>query len=368
VQKKGSRIVNGVYIDPEDQYADAICASKLALGGAIKYKVKDEMGPYITTAWLTDNVVPSIGKRYAQDVSLIRNLGLAMLWLACDEDASKDLNLPEEILERVHSAYNDIPADDKPQQPVSKVQLHVYRHEDETIIEELVAVQSTTTTSEPSNTGDALARVPADSAGGGNGAMQHVLQTVVLQQRNLQQQMDDMRVTVHQNDQANRVWMENKFRLLNDNVRRFGGATQGGLARQDSRRQAEVRRSVAEGPPVNYLQRGRQWPKLAPNIKDLMVLWGEYEHGIAGRKAAKDWTREERGGGGDKKVKQTFYRRNCIWKMQRHLINKGKSIHAANAVIATTYGSGTSITNISASIVRDRKTCKAHGGLHPNFR
>ena len=193
MQKKGSRIVNGVYIDPEDQYADAICASKLALGGAIKYKVKDEMGPYITTAWLTDNVVPSIGKRYAQDVSLIRNLGLAMLWLACDEDASKDLNLPEEILERVHSAHNDIPADDKPQQPVSKVQLHVYRHEEETTTEELVAVQSTTTTSsKPGNAGDALARVPADSAGGGNGAMQHVLQTVVLQQRNLQQQMDDM--------------------------------------------------------------------------------------------------------------------------------------------------------------------------------
>jgi len=117
-----------------------------------------------------------------------------------------------------------------------------------------------------------------------------------------------------------------------------------------------------------FLRRGRQWPKLAPNIKDLMVLWGEYQHGIAGRKPAKDWTREERGGGGDKKVKQTYYRRNCIWKIQKLLVHGGKTIHAANAAIEVTYGSGSSITAISAGIVRDRKVYQQHGGLHPNFR
>ena len=38
VSKKGSKIVNQVYIDSEDIYADALCASVLALGGPIKYR------------------------------------------------------------------------------------------------------------------------------------------------------------------------------------------------------------------------------------------------------------------------------------------------------------------------------------------
>jgi len=229
VQKKGSRIVNGVYIDPEDVYSDAVCASKLALGGPIKYKLKEGMGPHITTAWLKTNVVPSMGQRYSQDEGLIRNLGLAMLWLVFDEAACTDLNVPEATKERVYSAYEDVAVENKPQQPVEKVQLHVYRHEDETMIEEIMPTQST---NELRHTGDALARVPAD-VGGGNGATQHVLQTVVIQQRNLLQQMNDLRVAVHQNDAATRVWMENKFRNINDNIRRFGGTMQGSLIRQD---------------------------------------------------------------------------------------------------------------------------------------
>jgi hypothetical protein len=95
-----------------------------------------------------------------------------------------------------------------------------------------------------------------------------------------------------------------------------------------------------------------------------MSLWTEYEFGIGGRKPAKNWTAAERG---NQKQKQTYYRRNCIWKIQLHLINKGHRIEAANAIIRSTYGERTSITNISKLIVRDRSEYKANGGLHPNL-
>ena len=91
----------------------------------------------------------------------------------------------------------------------------------------------------------------------------------------------------------------------------------------------------------------------------------EYEFGIGGRKPAKDWTIAERG---NKKQKQTYYRRNCIWKLQLHLINKGHRIESANKEIRKTYGQNTSVTNIAKAIVTDRSRYKAHGGLHPNFR
>jgi hypothetical protein len=180
-----------------------------------------------------------------------------------------------------------------------------------------------------------------------------------------------MQQTMLTMDQRNRAWAEGRFRTINDNIRRFGGTIQSGLAPQDPGRRAEVARYNAEGPRVpedNTLRRGRPWPKLASNIRDLMVLWTEWEYGIAGRKAAKDWTSIERGGGGDTKVKQMYHRRRNIWRIQQHLVNKGRNIQSANALIETTYGTNLSITAISMAIARDRATYRAHGGLHPNFR
>ena len=358
VAKKGSRIVNAVYIDPEDTYADAVVASKLALGGPIKYKVKAEVSSVITLPFLSEHVVPRIAQRFPQDPKLIQAFGVAMLWLALDGEAAEDLDVPTNIKERITAAYEAINVENKPEQPIERVPLHVYRSEDETTIDEVVQRQQ-------AGAADDEAQVPLD---GSSGATNHVLQTLVCQQRNLQRQFEDLQTQMHQMDQSNRVHMENKFRAVNNNVRRFGGTIQSGLSRQDPQRQAQVQRAAAERAPGTYVRHGRVWPKLSPNVKDLMVLWGEYEHGIAGGKPAKSWTREERGGGGNNKVKQTFYRRNNIWKIQKLLINKGHSVYDANAIIETTYGSGSSITAISAGIVRDRKVYHQHGGLHPNFR
>jgi hypothetical protein len=367
VTKKGSQIVNKVYIDPEDVYADALCASVLAIGGPIHYKVKPALSHHVTANWLAVHVVPGIAKRKTQDLGIIRNLGLALLWLAHDEEASDDLAMPDVMKKRIKDAYSDLPRQDKPYQPVEKFALHVYRHGEKTVIEEVAPLRAQSQEGQqPQNLADALAGIPAS---GGSAATQQVLQTLVIQQRNLQQQLHDMQQVWSTTDQRNRDWLENKFRTLNDNIRKFGGTIQGGLLRQDRGRQAAVRRDIAEGPHAEpYTNRGRVWPTLAPNVRDLMVLWNEWEYGVAGRKAAKDWTSVERGGGGNRKVKQMYHGRRNIWRIQQHLINKGRSIHSANALIEQTYGINQSITAISMAIARDRATYGATGGLHPNFR
>jgi hypothetical protein len=319
VQKKGSQIVNKVYIDPEDLYANALCASVLALGGPIKYKLKKGLEGCITVAWLADHVVPNIGRRFAEDQSLLSLLGLSMLWLARDEQASEDLRMPEEVKERIKLAYEDLALPNLPHQPVQKVPLHVYRHGEDTIIQEILPVRQEEQQPQQQqlNVGDELARMPA-TEGAPN---QHILQTLVIQQRNMMQQMEEIKQAMSTNDQRNRAWLEGQFRTLNNNMKRFGGTIQGGFVRQDPRRQAALTRANNEVPVLQpngtTRIRGRAWPTLAPNVRDLMGLWTEYEYGIGGRKAAKDWTSVERGAGGNTKVKQMYHRRRNIWRLQK---------------------------------------------------
>ena len=367
VAKKGSRIVNAVYIDPEDMYADASVASNLCLGGPIKYKVKEAMAAFITTEWLSQHVVPSIARRYGNDLALIRNLGLAMLFAMLDTEAHEHLSVNLFATVAAKEAYDAIPVAEKPEQPVIRVPLHVYRIGEETLIDEVWSGTEGTNNQDQqgaNNVGDSLARVPAS---GGSAATQQVLQTLLIQNQQLQRSIQEMENRLDLRDQANRSWLEDRLRRLNDNIRRFGGTIQGGLVRQNPDRQAAVRRynnepRAQETAPL----RGRTtaWPTLSPNISCLMSLWTEYEFGIGGRKPAKNWTPSERG---NPKQKQTYYRRNCVWKVQRHLINKGHRIEAANAIIRSTYGERTSITNTSKLIVRDRTRYKANGGIHPNF-
>jgi hypothetical protein len=231
VTKKGSQIVNKVYIDPEDVYADALCASVLAIGGPIHYKVKPALSRHVTANWLAVHMVPGIAKRKTQDLGIIRDLGLALLWLAHDEEASDDLAMPDVMKKRIKDAYSDLPRQDKPYQPVEKFALHVYRHGEKTVIEEVAPLRAQSQEGQqPQNLADALAGIPAS---GGSAATQQMLQTLVIQQRNLQQQLHDMQQVWSTTDQRNRDWLENKFRTLNDNIRKFGGTIQGGLLRQD---------------------------------------------------------------------------------------------------------------------------------------
>jgi len=382
VAKKGSRIVNAVYIDPEDMYADASAASNLCLGGPIKYKPKPAVADYITTEWLAAHVVPSIAKR-KNDLQLVRNLGLAYLFVIMEPEMEEEFNIGTLFASNVRQAYEALPLENKPEQPVSRLPVHVYRIGESTYIEEVW--QGGNEQQQPrqrqqeegggrAGTGtvaDNLARVPAS---GGTAATQQVLQTLLIQNQQLQRELQDMENRIENRDQANRSWLEDKFRRLNNNIRRFGGTIQGGLVRQDPNRQAAVQRYQGErGPadrphPFNHNRgnsRNRVWPTLCPNVNSLMSLWTEYEFGIGGRKAGKDWTAAERG---NPKQKQTFYRRNCVWKIQVHLINKDHRIESANALILQTYGQNTSITNISKAVVVDRNRFKRHNGLHPNFR
>jgi hypothetical protein len=93
--------------------------------------------------------------------------------------------------------------------------------------------------------------------------------------------------------------------------------------------------------------------------RDLWMLWDKYEHGLEGRKAAKDFNNTERG-----KVSSTYSKRNHVWQLIRRLVNQ-RGVHYSVAIdsIYEAYGDGISATNIIKAIQRDAKN-----DWHANLR
>jgi hypothetical protein len=106
----------------------------LCAGGAIKYKYKRNVA--ITDEWLFANVCPNIRRCFPNDSWLCKVLGMAMLWCALDQEASK-LYISQGMRDRITQAY--IPTHPEISQPIDKVALNIYRIEDTLMIHEIPA-------------------------------------------------------------------------------------------------------------------------------------------------------------------------------------------------------------------------------------
>ena len=97
---------------------------------------------------------------------------------------------------------------------------------------------------------------------------------------------------------------------------------------------------------------------LSKTPRDLETLWNEYENGIGGRKAAKDFNDAERG-----RVTGPYSKRNHVWKLIGRLVNKrGVDYKVAIADIYKVYG------NISVSKMIQAIQKDAQRGGHPSLK
>ena len=92
--------------------------------------------------------------------------------------------------------------------------------------------------------------------------------------------------------------------------------------------------------------------------RDLWTLWQEYEHGLDGRKPAREFSDVERG-----RVASTYSKRNHIWQLIGRLINR-RGVHHNIAIdsIYDVYGQ-IPVTKIIKAVQKDAKT-----GEHPRLR
>ena len=90
--------------------------------------------------------------------------------------------------------------------------------------------------------------------------------------------------------------------------------------------------------------------KLSKNPKDLYSVWKEWEFGLNGMKAAKDYSYHERGAN-----KFSYCRRKVFWDAVTGLISKGYTSDTAIDRIYLVYDEGRSVCGILKLMARDRR-------------
>ncbi len=89
--------------------------------------------------------------------------------------------------------------------------------------------------------------------------------------------------------------------------------------------------------------------KLSKSPSDLFVLWREYDQGLDGGKAAKDYTAVERG-----RNKHTYSRRRVLWDAVVKLMARGYMADSAIDQISGAYGRRLSVTQVINEMKKDR--------------
>ena len=90
--------------------------------------------------------------------------------------------------------------------------------------------------------------------------------------------------------------------------------------------------------------------KLSKKPRDLFVLWREYEQGLDGQKAARDYTRTERGGDN----KDNYARWEVFWNAVESLMVRGHTSDSAIDRIQCTYGRDSSVTQVINGLKKDK--------------
>ncbi|KAG7340248.1 hypothetical protein IV203_023791 [Nitzschia inconspicua] len=173
----------------------------------------------------------------------------------------------------------------------------------------------------------------------------------------LKEQVQNLRAVVDAHERNRRRYLEQEFQRINNNLTRIGDIIQEGLARQQQHLQAQQERLAAEEEEEQAPEAGGPIgaPTLAPNLKTLQEMWREWQFGIGGRKPAKDFTPPQERGNPTGCIKQTYYRRKCVWLILRHLNDNDHNISGAINIMKETYGQNVSVTDMQKAIVRDRR-------------
>ncbi len=309
--------VSDVYEDTELPYLDAKVADKLCFGGACYYVFPEEVTntaaeegestTAMTKTFIVSKVVPNIRKRLPDLAALV--LGKALLWLIYSPYNTTNHLVPQAFKDRIRWDLNAI--------VTATVRGVDCNAPDYNLIRQVPVVV----------TGDqgcvymvfdkqqaAVGTVEHGGAGilGGSGAAGVSAQLLSLQAAasQIRRELQELQT----NQMADRVLFTKHFTVVNGNLRRINlrpgvrGRRRTTPGNDDDIAAAALQAIAGRGAP----------PSLSPNLKNLFELWDKYQVGIGGRKAARLFSRAERGG----KVKHKYGRRLVIWTMVCGLVRQ----------------------------------------------
>jgi hypothetical protein len=340
------RRVSDRYVELALPYPDAKVCGMLCMKGPIKYSLRQNSG--ISLIWLKENVVPNILHCAGIKETVALRLALPLLWAALEDEVNI---LPDFLRERIFNAYAALRNNEEihlldHSNPVKRTPLAITGFEGELFITEIY--------SEDSNIA-AEAEQPRPAIGMANGSVSYdQFRALYSKLDSILQRMDEAQ---EQSSHYNGLF-QNLIERMSRNITRL--AAQPTIIRQ---RQVDP---VIENQMLEVLERqeppGQERSQLATLSrapKTLNVLWDEWEVGIGGRKAAKDFTPRERGA-----VKREYSRRLIVWEMISRLVRAHHTADHAVDLIYNTYGANKTVSEIIMLMRRDRK----NGVFHPNLR
>ena len=101
---------------------------------------------------------------------------------------------------------------------------------------------------------------------------------------------------------------------------------------------------------------GDSTAQLSNHPRTLLFLWHAYLHSLGNNKAAKDFTREERGG-----AKQKYSKRKIFWDLMCNLLRAGFTELAAIDKIRQAYGTNRSVSYVL--LINKIRGDKRRGGI-----
>ena len=344
---KKDRHVSDVYDDEELPYPDAKVAALLCVGGPCSYRIK-ESSP-VTDDWILQHVVPRIAAMYGP--TLAKVLGKALLWVIFSEKSGWVSGL---IVERVKGAYNNLLGEASDENPIEK-RLLVVTGDDATLyINEVVAEQGQQQQQQQQQQQEVgqqqQEEQPVVSHLEGRTNRQ-LLQTLLSQVNQLQTsvlQMSEAR-------EADKVMLSAQFRVINTNLRRVASQPVRALNHPQQNNNGPNNGGGMGAGSNGGIANPLLIADLIPTPRTLYILWQEYQEGIGGRKAARLFTRDERG-----KVKHKYHRRKVVWDLISQLIRSGLTAQVACDRIYNVYGEGATVT----SIINRLKVDIRNGTLH----
>lgn len=377
VGERGKSVCSARYIDVDDPFADAFVASLLCSGGPIAYEVKSTVE--IPDKWLFTHVIPNIRDAYQNDPRFCRVMALSLLWGSFNEEARVAMRIGTAISDRFKQDFPIVnESNEAGFNPVQKVSLHIMQVRDKDVnilkIRPRPLDSGTGNDVNNSNTNSVLSPffvatptgiddglVDAQAMLNQQGNFHHFMAVLNEQESRNTERFERMMATVN----ANRLWQEEQFKLINNNLRQYGGTIYGAFANQERRQQQQPQqqeRTHMFGHRTLFDRRAT----LVDKPKDLYVLWQEYTVGVGGRKPAKDFSNAEKNNRA-LGIKQKYYRRLHVWQVQARLIDGGLSVVAANTKILQATGAR-SLTKIIDMLIKFKEVYKNNGGSHPMLR
>ena len=319
------------YISIHLPVPDAIISTKLSgPKGAVSYKVKEEVSGVVTNAFILSDVVPSIAQIFGPGVGLV--LGRALLWAA----VSFKERVPAALLSRVMTALQRATGDVEIN-PIERVPIVATGPGGRLHIVEVGGGRSGESDEERIQIGYEATNSAA------------LLSSIV----SLTRRVEELAGSLTGSMTANHDVLMRRMDVVDRGVQRIAVQP---VVRSVVRQGGEAGRGGTVGGGGNGAVVG---PRLSKRPKDLYILWAEYEHGTGGSKAAKAYTRKERGAN-----KHALCRRIVFWRMVSSLVARGHTSDLAIDKIYGVYGRRLGVTEILRRMKADEK----ERGGHPELR